>query len=187
MKTKKFSVYFDEVKVNIKLSGVLSEHADACIVPQYPTGISLTGVSAAFIHSKARNSIIAFQDFVRDKKLSANSAFVAACNGDNYHYLIHTPALKRKGDCSIKSALTDTFTGICAALEAAKTVQAQTVVIPSFNTGPNSILSYEQSAKATLEAIVTFSTLPRSLKEITIALKNKEAFEAYTKVFAFTN
>jgi hypothetical protein len=40
MEAKEIIVYFNKIKVNIKLSGVMSESADACIVPQFDHGIS---------------------------------------------------------------------------------------------------------------------------------------------------
>ena len=186
MATKKFHVYFGDIRINITLSGVMSERADVCVVPHYATGISLTGISAAFIHSMARNSIIEYQNYARDKVLKPNFAYVSACNGNNYRYLIHIPVLKRSTEKSKKIAKEDTFTGILSSLEGAQSVKAKTMVIPSINTGTTGVLSYEESGYETYRAIKTFieKTPLTSLKEITIALKSQQALVAYLKSFA---
>ena len=184
MNRKGFHVYAGDIRINVNLSGVMSEKADACIVPHYETGISLTGVSAAFIHSMARNSIIEYQDYARDKKLKPDFAYVASCQGDNYKHLIHIPVLKRKTEKNNKkTSKEDTYLGILSALETAETIKARSVVIPSLNTGSSGVLTYEVAATETIRAIKTYidKTPKKCIKEITIALKTRFAYDAYLK------
>ena len=182
---KVFHVYVGDIRLNINHSGVLSENGDACIVPHYETGISLTGVSAAFIHSIARSSIIEYQDYARDKKLEPGFSYVAASRG-NYKYLIHTPALRRYDEKNREQVKLCMQLCISSCLFATKNIKAKNIVIPSMNTGKNGVLIYEDAAKATYQAIIDFveDTSKKTLKEITIVLRSKDAIEAYLKALS---
>ena len=183
MKKKNYHVYFGDIRINVCFSGVMSEKADVCLVPQFGSGISLTGVSAAFIHSMARNSIIDYQEFAKDKKLEPGTAFISACQGDNYRYLAHIYILKHENPPK-EQIKKDTFYSIFAGLDAALSVKAKSVVIPSVNTGSNGGLNYEESATATFNAISAFSKKNKSIKKITIALKTEYAFKTYLKALS---
>ena len=93
MEAKEIIVYFNKIKVNIKLSGVMSESADACIVPQFDHGISLSGISCAFIHSPAVEAISKYQKLIAEKTLKPNDALCSSVEDCNYKYLIQIPVL----------------------------------------------------------------------------------------------
>ena len=184
MKAKETFAYFNQIKVNIRFSGVMSETADACIVPQYDNCASLSGVSAAFIHSPAASRIIEFQNYIKEKKkLMPNEVYCTSGN-KNYQYLIHTPVLRTPQSNFTPSIKTIIETCTFSAIECASKKQAKSIVIPSMNTGKNGILTYKNASHAILAAIKRFSTLDSSINEVTIAIINEKAFVEYSATLA---
>ncbi len=168
--------YFGNIEIEIRCSsGVLSVKADACIVPQYSTGISLDGPSGALIHSKAQGGIVAFQKFLREKKqFPFGTAYVTQCNCSHYRYLLHVPVLDCKDKRKIQAAIFD-------ALKKAAQVGAKTVVIPNIDSNKNS-LSPTEMAKVIFDAIDDFAAR-NSVEKVILAASSKEIFREYEKFF----
>ena len=178
MEAKEIIVYFNKIKVNIKLSGVMSESADACIVPQFDHGISLSGISCAFIHSPAVEAISKYQKLIAEKTLKPNDALCSSVEDCNYKYLIQIPVLILKDKTNKTDAIQNHTTNyVIEALKKASSVKATSIVLPSMNTGIRYPLSYSEAARAILAAIKIFSKTPKAnIKEITIALTSENAF-----------
>lgn len=184
MEAKEIIVYFNKIKVNIRLSGVMSETAEACVVPQYENGISTTGVSSAFLHSPASWAITDYQKMT--KTLNPDDAVCSLISeGCNYKYLIQIPVLKDGNNFSKEEI--EEHTGKCAvtALIYAADFGLKTLVMPSMNTGTLGPLSYLKAATVIISAIKTCSDYKEmSLEEITIALTNEKAFFAFVTAAA---
>lgn len=186
MEAKEIIVYFNKIKVNIRLSGVMSETAEACVVPQYENGISTTGVSSAFLHSPASWAIADYQKMTSNKTLNPDDAVCSLISeGCNYRYLIQIPVLKDGNNFSKEEI--EEHTGKCAvtALIYAADFGLKTLVVPSMNTGTLGPLSYLKAATVIISAIKTCSDYKEmSLEEITIALTNEKAFFAFVTAAA---
>lgn len=176
-------VYFKNIKINICISDVLSEKADTCIVPQPQKGISLTGVCADFLQTKARNSIINYQNFVKGRSLDPTFVFSSPCNDDRYQHLIHIPVLASTPNDDKETIFSYTSIGVFAALQKASELKAKKVVLPSINTGSKGVLDYKDAAVAILVSIEQISYIrANSIKEIMIVLKDKKAYKAFQEI-----
>ena len=170
-----------DIKVTLSCCGVSAQTGDVCIVPQYKTGISLTGTSAHLIHSPAKNGIVSFQNYILDKKLEATEVFCASCNG-NYHYLIHIPVLVANASEQSKSqSFHDIYDGVVAAIEEAHSVKAKKIVIPSIGEEKSVRLSHIEVAKAVYRAI---QKVARRDDKIIIAVRDQETMKFYKKALA---
>lgn len=181
MNNKNFeTIYLNQVKVDLSCCGVSSQKADVCIVPQFKTGVALTGTSAELIHSASKNGVVAFQNYIIDKKLEAKNAFCASCKG-NYQYLIHIPILAKASEQSNSQSFHDIYDGVVAAIEEAHSVNAKKILIPSIGDEKCVRLSHIEVAKAVYRAI---QTAARHDDKIIIAVKNQETMRSYKKALA---
>ena len=167
-------LYFNGIKVKLRYSGVFSEKADALFVPQYPNGVALTGISAAVIHSRARQAISNYQKILaKNKLLPYGEVYVYLCNKPemNYRYLLQVPVLKASAE--------NTSFAISAALKKADNLELKSIVIPAVNTGRSGALTDEEAAEATFAAIASFSKKAMHVEEIFLALYEKSTYLAY--------
>ncbi len=168
------------MKVDLSCSGVSSQKADVCIVPQYKTGTSLTGTSAELIHSDSKNGIVAFDNYIYGKKLEAQDAFSSSCNG-NYQYLIHIPVLAKASEQSNSQSFKDISEGVAAAIKEAHKLNAKKILIPSIGDERCVRLSHIEVAKAVYRAIQKTAHID---DQIIIAVKNQETMRYYKKALA---
>ena len=169
----------NELEIKVCLSDILKEQADACIIAEYPTKISNSGVCKALQQTPAKNAILAYNNEATRQRVPYGSARITPCNGDNYKYLIHISAL---GLTHHLASIETLYFCIRIALKQADKLGIETIVIPAINTGKTEMLSYNEAALNTLRAIFDIKHTLKQLKQIKIILKNDDAYRIYQEV-----
>lgn len=166
------------LNVKIKLSDVMSEKADACMVPQYDKTISNKGASLSLSKSQAINGIKALFDKQKISRLPFGSALMAPCGGNNYRYLLNISVLGLKKEISSFVAL---YFSTRVALRCAEKTKLKTIVIPTATKEENNLLTNEDMSLSILKAIFDIKNELRYIKEITILVSDQTALSVYQK------
>ena len=175
----------NKLKIDICISDVLTEQADACIVPAHPKRASTSGISKVLLNTPAKNAILAYQKEAEQKRVPYGSVRITPCSGNNYKYLIHISTL---GLTHHTASVETLYFGIRIALKQAEKEGITSIVIPAINTGKTQMLSYNEAALSTLKAIFDIKHQLKRLTNIKIVLKNSEAYEIYKEtLLLFSN
>ena len=166
------------LNVKVKISDVLKEKANACMVPQYDKKISLDGASQSLIYSPAKNGIIALQEHQKTQRLPFGSAFLTPCNGKNYSFLIHLSVLGLNKDISSFNAL---YFATRVGLKSAEKERLNTIVIALATKQENPLLTDEEMSLSIIKAIFDVKKELNYIREITILTPNNDAYKTYCK------
>ena len=170
--------YNKQLDISICLSNVLKEKADACIVPQYPTKASTSGISNDLLKKATKDSILAYQNEASQKRVPYGSVRITSCSGNNYKYLIHISSLGLNHHSASFETL---YFCVRIALKQADKEGFNSIVIPAINTGKTQMLSYNEAALGTLKAIFDIKHELKCLTKVKIVLKNSDAYKIYNE------
>jgi len=170
--------------IKVKISDVLKEKADACIVPQYDKKISMSGASRSLFYSSAKDGIIALQKHQETQRIPFGSAFLSQCSGKNYSYLIHLSVLGLNKDISSFNAL---YFATRVALKSAEKEKLNTIVITLATKQENPLLTDEEMSLSIIKAIFDVKKELKHIREITILTQNNNVCEIFCKTLGFIN
>ena len=172
MKREPNGFYFGGIKIKIKCSGIFSEKADVCIIPQHSHGIELKGLSARIAHSPARSSIIAFQNYLsKAKTLPLGEVFTTPCEDEHYSYLMQISVL----DCPVDKISQIISTAIQKAMQEAERLGAKTLIIPEINCAllPKTAIMSE---------IKKHAKRGHSIRQVTLLCNNERSCYEYAQI-----
>jgi len=166
--------YYKEVKIEIKIGDLLEENTEAIVNPANSLMIMGGGVAGA-IKNKGGREIE--EEALKYAPVPIGKAVITKAGKLKSKYVIHSPTMERPAMLTNKDKV---YNATKAALEAAYAKNIKSIAFPAMGTGVGE-LSFKEASEAMLRAIKDAIDSGMKFEKISIILREKEAYEEFSK------
>jgi O-acetyl-ADP-ribose deacetylase (regulator of RNase III) len=178
-----FNGRIGNTSVQVSLGDMTQVKADAYLVPEFDSCVSLGGVGGAVYRGGAVSGMNAYENHLKSNGGSQpfGAAIVTPSGGGNSKHLIHVVSVGSDRQEEFKTVQTSVYN----ALKAAAGKGIKTVVAPALGTGIIGQLTSEQSAQAMLSGIQKFAVEVGDQNQVQIVIYgDKRAQETFGRVLS---